>query len=221
MFYTSEYHQSIRKLVVAFGTMFNNVQISVEGNNITLPLSYSPRQRFMAKVRQAQIGNAEIGLTLPRMAFELSNISYDAQRKLNSLTPMWISHSTGTETADIQYQRVPYNIDISLYALVRETEEGLQIVESILPYFTPELNISINDVVKHDIPLTLNSTSFQDDYEGTLSGTQARTITWNFDFTAKTYLYHPARTEKYISGSNIVFKLVDEDNPHDLEGNPI
>jgi hypothetical protein len=221
MFDSSEYHQSIRKLVVAFGTMFNNVRISVEGNVIVIPLSYSPRQRFMTKVRQAQSGNAEIGLTLPRMAFELSNISYDAQRKLNSLTPMWISHDTGIETAQIQYQRVPYNIDISLYAIVRETEEGLQLVESILPYFTPELNISINDVVKHDIPLTLNSTSFQDDYEGTLAGTQARAITWSFDFTAKTYLYYPARSAKYISGSLIDFKLIDEDNPHGLDGNPI
>ena len=221
MFDSSEYHQSIRKLVVAFGTMFNNVRISVEGNVIVIPLSYSPRQRFMTKVRQAQSGNAEIGLTLPRMAFELSNISYDAQRKLNSLTPMWISHDTGIETAQIQYQRVPYNIDISLYAIVRETEEGLQLVESILPYFTPELNISINDVVKHDIPLTLNSTSFQDDYEGTLAGTQARVITWSFDFTAKAYLYYPARSAKYISGSLIDFKLIDEDNPHGLDGNPI
>ena len=215
------YHETIRKVIIAFGTMFNNVRISVEGNVIVIPLSYSPRQRFMTKVRQAQSGNAEIGLTLPRMAFELSNISYDAQRKLNSLTPMWISHDTGIETAQIQYQRVPYNIDISLYAIVRETEEGLQLVESILPYFTPELNISINDVVKHDIPLTLNSTSFQDDYEGTLAGTQARAITWSFDFTAKTYLYYPARSAKYISGSLIDFKLIDEDNPHGLDGNPI
>ena len=91
---TPQYHQSLRKLVVAFGTMFNNIRISVEGNNIIVPLSYSPRQRFMAKVRQAQIGNAEIGLTLPRMAFELSNIMYDSSRKLNSLYPMWISHDT-------------------------------------------------------------------------------------------------------------------------------
>ena len=95
--------------------------------------------------------------------------------------------------------------------MVRETEEGLQIVESILPYFSPELNISINDVVKHDIPLTLNNTSFQDDYEGSLSGTQARTITWSFDFTAKTYLYHPTRSAKYVSGSLVDFKLIDSE----------
>ena len=116
---------------------------------------------------------------------------------------------TGTETADIQYQRVPYNIDFTLNAIVRETEEGLQIVEKILPYFAPEMNIPINDVVQHDVPVTLNSTSFQDDYEGDLQGMQARVINWSFDFTCKTYLYHPSRSGKIILEEQTEFTLGD------------
>ena len=206
----SEYHKSIRKLVVAFGTMFNNIIIEVEGQDITVPLSYSPRQRFIAKLRQSQTGNAEIGLTLPRMAFEISNVSYDPSRKLNTLQPIWISRDPTQDESEVQYQRVPYNIDFTLVAMVRETEEGLQIVEKVLPYFAPEMNIPINDVVQHDVPVVLNSTSFQDDYENDLQGVAMRTITWNFDFTCKTYLYHPTRTGKIIKTEIVEFTFGDE-----------
>ena len=209
MFGNTEYHQSIRKLVVAFGTMFNNIVIEVEDNDITVPLSYSPRQRFIAKMRQVQAGNAEIGLTLPRMAFEISNLSYDPSRKLNTLHPIWIDKNSDSGAATVQFQRVPYNIDFTLNAIVRETEEGLQIVEKILPYFAPEMNIPINDVVQHDVPVTLNSTSFQDDYDGDLQGMQARVINWSFDFTCKTYLYHPSRSGKIILEEQTEFTLGD------------
>ena len=209
MFGNTDYHQSIRKLVVAFGTMFNNVIIEVEGQDIVVPLSYSPRQRFVAKMRQAQSGNAEIGLTLPRMAFEISNLSYDSSRKLNTLQPLWINRNTDSGESKVQFQRVPYNVDFTLIAMVRETEEGLQIVEKILPYFAPEMNIPINDAVQHDVPITLNSTSFQDDYENDLQGVPMRTITWNFDFTCKTYLYHPTREGKIILEETTTFELGD------------
>ena len=96
------------------------------------------------------------------------------------------------------WQRVPYNLDISLALGCETTEDGLRVVEQILPYFTPELTVSINDVMKHDMPIILMDVSQEDQWEGGLTG-ERRFITWTLNFQMKTYLYGPAKDSGLVT----------------------
>ena len=97
-----------------------------------------------------------------------------------------------------RWQRVPYNLDITLSIACDQTEDGLKIVEQILPYFTPELTVAINDVVKHDMPVILSDVSQEDQWEGGLTG-ERRLILWSLNFQLKTYLYGPSTTSKVVT----------------------
>ena len=193
---TYYYHQIIRKTIIAFGTLFNQIYIKHLDNNdntyneMRVPLAYGPTQKFLARLEQQADLNKPIQITLPRMSFEMVSIQYDPTRKGN-ITQTFKAQD-GEKLKKV-YLPVPYNIGFELSILTKLNDDALQIVEQILPSFQPSFNITIDLVdsigEKRDIPVVLNNISFQDDYEGDFS--TRRSLIYTLQFTAKTYLFGP------------------------------
>jgi len=207
MFGKHFYHESLRKVVVAFGTIFNNITIHrTDSNNnvvqsIKVPLAYSPKEKFLTRLeQQADLDNRSVAVTLPRMGFEISGISYDASRKLQKVGKFRSVRSDRGDVMDYQYNPVPYNISLNLYSFTATAESGLQIIEQILPYFQPDYTVTINTIpsmgIKRDVPIILNGVNYEDTYDG--SYTQRRAVNYTLSFTAKTYLYGPIYSQRVI-----------------------
>jgi len=207
MFGKHFYHESLRKVVVAFGTIFNNITIHrTDSNNnvvqsIKVPLAYSPKEKFLTRLeQQADLDNRSVAVTLPRMGFEISGISYDSSRKLQKIGKFRSARSDRGDVMDYQYNPVPYNISLNLYSFTATAESGLQIIEQILPYFQPDYTVTINTIpsmgIKRDVPIILNSVNYEDTYDG--SYTQRRAVNYTLSFTAKTYLYGPIYSQRVI-----------------------
>lgn len=191
------YHEIIRKTIIGFGTLFNNIYIKHKNSNddiisdLKVPLAYGPIQKFLAKVQQQEQLSQPVAINLPRMSFEMTSISYDGTRK-SGITQTFKALDNGGKVNKV-YLPVPYNIGFRLSILSKLNDDALQIVEQVLPFFQPSFNITIDlvDAIgeKRDIPIVLNSIDFQDDYEGDFS--TRRSLIYTFDFTAKTYLFGP------------------------------
>ena len=153
------YHETIRKVVIAFGSMFNDIQLVRKDNSGTItqsmkvPLAYGPREKFLARLREDADLTKQVAVTLPRIGFEISSITYDASRKLNRVQQFKKVKGTTSKQLDTQYMPVPYNVGFSLYILAKQSDDGLQIVEQILPYFQPDYTITLNDNVDMGIKL--------------------------------------------------------------------
>jgi hypothetical protein len=190
------YHEVIKKTIIAFGTIFNDIHIKHDDgaggtdSNLKVAIAYGPVQKFLARIEQQPKLNKTVALTLPRLSFEMTGISYDASRK-QSITQSFKA-SDGSNLKKI-YMPVPYNLDFELNVLTKLNDDALQIIEQILPYFQPSFNVtidllsSINE--KKDIPIVLESISFSDDYEGNFE--TRRALIYTLRFTAKTYLFGP------------------------------
>lgn len=207
MFGKHFYHQSLRKVIIAFGTIFNNIVIHrTDSNNnvvqsIKVPLAYSPKEKFITRLeQQASLDDRQVAVTLPRMGFEISGISYDASRKLQKVGKFRSVKSDRGDVMDYQYNPVPYNISLNLYSFTATAEGGLQIIEQILPYFQPDYTVTVNTIpslgIKRDVPIILNSVNYEDTYDG--SYTQRRAVNYTLNFTAKTYLYGPIYSQRVI-----------------------
>ena len=193
---TYYYHEIIRKTIVTFGTLFNAISIRHDdsaGNTyseLKVPLAYGPSQKFLARLEQQADLNKPVGITLPRMSFEMNNVSYDPSRK--SGVTQTFKASDGTNIKKV-FMPVPYNIGFELNILAKLNDDALQIIEQILPYFQPSFNLTVDLVKsigeKRDIPIVLDSINFQDDYEGDFS--TRRALIYTLGFTAKTYLFGP------------------------------
>ena len=194
------YHEILRKTVIGFGTLFNDITIkhSDSSNNtvsvLKVPLAYGPVQKFLARIEQASDLRKSQTITLPRMSFEFTGLSYDPSRKL-SQTQTFITRKTDDKTAAKKvYMPVPYNMTFELSIMTKLNDDALQIVEQILPYFQPAYNLSIELVEsikeKRDVPIVLENITMQDDYEGDF--TSRRVLLYTLRFTAKTYLFGPA-----------------------------
>jgi hypothetical protein len=193
------YHEILRKTVIGFGTLFNNITIKQTNNQgdivsvLNVPLAYGPIQKFLARVEQQPNLNTPVQITLPRMSFEFTGLSYDSTRKLTT-TQTFTSKSV-TDSTDIRktYMPVPYNMDFELSIMTKLNDDMLQIVEQILPYFQPSYTLTINlvDTIgeKRDIPIILETISMEDDYEGDYS--TRRALIYTLKFTAKIYLFGP------------------------------
>ena len=201
------YHGTIRKCIVAFGTLFSDIYIDRrEGNSVTgtvaqrlqIPLAYAPKEKYLVRIEQDPNLENNTYVSLPRMSFEILGYSYDSSRKLNRMQQ--IKCGDGTTTMDAIYTPVPYNIDVSLYILTKTQEDALQILEQILPTFTPEYTLTINAVpdmnVKLDIPIVLNSVTSSDEYDGDFQ--TRRFVTHTLTFTIKTNLFGPLANKKVI-----------------------
>ena len=192
------YHKSISKTVIAFGTLFNNIQIRHfdESDNplsvLKVPLAYGPVQKFLARLEQNQSGDRKVAITLPRMSFEMVSIDYDPTRKASAIQTFKTAEASDGSSYKRVYMPVPYNIGFELNILAKVQDDVLQIVEQILPYFQPSFNVTVNMIPsigeKRDIPVILNRVGFRDDYEGDY--TTRRLITYTLNFTAKTYLFN-------------------------------
>ena len=200
------YHETMRKVVVAFGTIFNNINIVRKNNSGTIiqkmkvPLAYGPAQKFLTRLDNDPSLKNKVAVTLPRIGFEIANLAYDPVRKLNRVQKFKKVKSSDTNKLDVQYMPVPYNLDFTLYVMAKNSDDALQIVEQILPYFQPDYTITINDMadmgIKRDVPIILSSVSYEDSYQGNFE--ERRAIMYTLTFTAKFYLYGPVTSDKVI-----------------------
>jgi hypothetical protein len=190
------YHQIIRKIITAFGTVFNEIYIKhndADGNEYTqlrVPLAYGPMQKFLARLEQQQDLNKPVQITLPRMSFEMVSLQYDPSRKT---TVTQTFKALDNQNLKKIYLPVPYNIGIQMNILTKLNDDMLQIIEQILPFFQPSFNITVDLIdsigEKRDIPIVLDDISFKDEYEGDFS--TRRALIYTLNFTAKAYLFGP------------------------------
>lgn len=202
------YNEILRKTVVGFGTLFNNIEIKRFDSAgevtevIKIPLAYGPTQKYLARIQQqADLTARDVAITLPRISFEITGISYDPTRKASPLK-YTVSDKSETEK-QYTYLPVPYNVNFELTIYTKNQDDGLQIIEQILPYFQPSFNISLKLVKdideKRDIPIILNNINYRDEYEGNFDKRQV--ILWTLQFTAKTYLFGPTTDSKIIKSA--------------------
>lgn len=205
------YHAITRKIIVAFGSLFSDIRIQRKKDGeveqtISVPIAYAPKEKWIVRIEQDPTLENHVYTTLPRLSFEITGMSYDASRKTNRMN--YITCGDGTNLSKT-YAPVPYNIDISLYSLTKTQEDALQIVEQILPYFTPEFTVSLKAIpesnIVMDVPIILESVSIQDDYDGDFN--QRRFVTYTMNFTLKANFYGPV-----IDGKLIGNTLVDVNN---------
>ena len=190
---TYYYHETI----ISFGTLFNDIHIRHQDgagkdvSDMKVPLAYGPSQKFLARITQQADLNKAIQITMPRMSFEMTNISYDSTRK-SSLVQTFKTCDDGSKVKKV-FMPVPYNIGFELNIMSKLNDDSLQILEQILPYFQPHFNLTVDLVdsigEKRDIPIILESVGFQDDYEGNFD--TRRSLIYTLQFTAKTYLFGP------------------------------
>ena len=270
MFGTPFYNEGLRKIIIAFGQLFNNIVIESTNKDtgavlkrIKVPLAYAPKEKFLVRLdEQKDLDDRSMALTLPRIGFEISGLSYDPSRKLTRVqkyrtekTPLTRDQSvakmdrvymeddsgyiqfeqanttTGyaeyplletspTDFADskkqsFNYTPVPYNISLNVYAFTATAENGLQIVEQILPFFQPDYTVTVNVMpdmnIKRDVPIILNSVNYEDSYDGAF--TNRRAVIYSMNFTAKTYLFGPTTNQGVI-------KKVQSDLYADTENSP-
>ena len=191
------YHEILRKTIIAFGTLFNDVHIQHDdrqGGTISetkVPLIYGPKQKFLAKLQQQEELTKATAITLPRMSFEMTSMNYDSSRK-SSITRTFKAVDADNKAKKV-YLPVPYNVGFELNVMTKLNDDALQIVEQILPFFQPAFNVTIDLVdsigEKRDIPIVLENISFSDEYEGDFS--TRRVLMYTFNFNAKTYLFGP------------------------------
>ena len=200
------YHETMRKVVVAFGTMFNNIQL-VRTNNagevtqtMKVPLAYGPKNKWLARLREDPNLTKKVAVTLPRIGFEIANISYDPARKLSRVQKFKKVKGNTSRQLDTQFMPVPYNLEIVLYVLAKQSDDALQIVEQILPFFQPDYTVTLNDNstmgTTRDVPIVLTNVGYEDSYEGDF--VTRRSIIYTLSFTAKFYLYGPVTDQKVI-----------------------
>ena len=214
------YHESIRKVIVAFGTTFNNIQLVRKDNDgnikqsMKVPLAYGPRQKWLVRLNEDADLSKTVAVTLPRIGFEIQTLSYDSSRKLNRVQKFKKVKGANSNRLDTQFMPVPYNLSIQLYIMAKQSDDALQIVEQILPFFQPDYTLTINDMtdmgIMRDVPIVLNDISYEDNYQGDFE--TRRALIYTLDFTAKFYLYGPVT-------SSAVIKTVQVDQFADIKDN--
>ena len=200
------YHETIRKIVISFGTMFNDIQLVRKDNSgaiiqtMKVPLAYGPREKFLVRLREDADLTKQVAITLPRIGFEIKNLAYDASRKMSRVQRFKKVKGANTKQLDTQYMPVPYNLEFELYIMAKQSDDSLQIVEQILPYFQPDYALTINDMsdmgITRDVPIVLNSIAYEDSYDGDF--TTRRALIYTLSFTTKFYLYGPVTSAKVI-----------------------
>ena len=190
------YNEILRRTIIGFGTLFNSMEIRQDDSVVRVPLAYGPTQKFLARIEQSPDLNKPMAITLPRMSFEFTGLTYDPSRKVTTTQVFTAKDKDdGTETKK-SYMPVPYNMQFELSIFCKLNDDALQIVEQILPYFQPAYNLSIELVdqikEKRDVPIVLEGITLQDDYEGDFS--TRRVLYYTLRFTAKTYLFGPTKS---------------------------
>ena len=219
---TQFYNEAVRKTVVGFGTLFNNIELKKTVNGQVLevekvPLAYGPKQKFLYRLQGNPVDGKKVAITLPRIYFEMTGIDYDAARKTPAIqkykkaVPAEGSEDNAKAVIS-QYVPVPYNISFEVGIIAKSQDDGLQILEQILPFFQPSFSMSIKfipdmDEVK-DVAVVLNSVDFDDDWEDDF--TTRRSLTYTMQFTAKTWIYGPYTKADVIRKSRIIETIGDK-----------
>jgi len=196
------YNEILRRTVIAFGTLFNNISIKHTNSSnqvvsdLKVPLAYGPTQKFLARLTQSPDLNKAVAMTLPRMSFEFTGLTYDSSRKVTTTQTFTSKSATDGSITKKAYMPVPYNMQFELSIMSKLNDDALQIIEQILPYFQPSYNLTVELVdeidEKRDIPIVLENVTMQDDYEGDFS--TRRVLLYTLRFTAKTFLFGPVTT---------------------------
>lgn len=204
------YHGIVRKCIIGFGRMFSNIYIDrkiddpvngTQAQRLHVPLSYAPKEKWLVRLDEDPTLENHTLTSLPRLSFEIIAYTYDSLRKVNRMQYMKndVSSSGDSSTALVRTP-VPYNIDMSLYIITKTQEDALQIIEQILPWFTPEYSMTINAVddmgIKLDVPVVLNSVIVSDEFEGTFQ--QRRFVIHTINFQMKVSLFGPVSQQGVI-----------------------
>lgn len=205
------YHGIVRKSIVAFGSLFSNIQIdrkdngSVDGDTlqrIKVPIAYAPKEKWVVRIDSDPSLTNHVYTVLPVMSFEITGMSYDTTRKMNRMNKITCYDGNGMKSTHVP---VPYNIDITMYVIAKTQEDVLQIIEQIFPYFTPDYNLKIKVVPETntfiDVPVVLNSVAVQDDYDGDFQ--TRRFVTYTLNFTMKANLFGPVDSGGVIEDTTV------------------
>ena len=187
------YNEILRKTIIGFGTLFNGLSVKQDGSVVKVPLAYGPTQKFLARLEQAPNLSQATAISLPRMSFEFTGLTYDSSRKVTTTQTIAVKNpDDGTDIKKV-FMPVPYNMQFELSIMCKLNDDALQVVEQILPYFQPQYNLTINLVSlineKKDVPVVLENITMDDQYEGDF--TSRRVLLYTLRFTAKTYLFGP------------------------------
>jgi len=201
------YHRTLRKYVVLFGNMFNDIifirykKDGEEYERIKVPLAYGPKEKFITRLQSDPNLTKSINIAVPRLSFDMTGIAYDVSRKRITTQKSFSKSLSGLNSMRAP---IPYNFNFSLSLFVRNIEDGTQIIEQILPYFTPDYTVTTNLVPgmndKYDIPIILDSVEQNIEYEGSFDET--RLITWTLNFTLKGYVFPPVSESGVIKSAN-------------------
>jgi len=207
------YHEILRKTIISFGTLFNNITIQKKDASDTdfsvmkIPLSYGPTQKFLARLEQSGDLNKSTAMSLPRMSFEFTGLTYDSSRKVTSTQKIAVKDPDTQKKVNKVFTPVPYNMQFELSIMSKLNDDALQIVEQILPFFQPAFNLSVELIdqikEKRDIPIILENITMQDDYEGDYS--TRRVLLYTLRFTAKTYLFGPVTRVEPIKQATLSY----------------
>jgi hypothetical protein len=204
------YNETTRRYVAVFGTLFNDIQIGRSNNagaeiqRITVPVNYAPIQKLLARLEQDPNLTAQ-AISLPRISFEITGMTYNAERKLTSLTRQTKGNPTNDAAVTNILAPAPYDIEFQLNIMTKNTEDGSKILEQIIPYFKPDVTVSVKilDALDTyiDIPVVLNNISLEDTYEGDFQ--TRRALIWTLNFTMKAYFFGPTTTKKVIKFTDV------------------
>ena len=187
------YNEILRRTIIGFGTLFNGLSVKTDSQEIRVPLAYGPTQKFLARLTQSPDLNKGTAITLPRMSFEFTGLTYDPSRKVTTTQQIVVKDPDNNTETKKAFMPVPYNMQFELAIMCKLNDDALQIVEQILPYFQPSYNLTVQLVSsikeKRDIPVILENITMQDDYEGDFD--KRRVLLYTIRFTAKTYLFGP------------------------------
>tara|TARA_B100001113_G_scaffold291389_1_gene247820 strand:+ start:6388 stop:7392 length:1005 start_codon:yes stop_codon:yes gene_type:complete len=203
------YNEILRRTIIAFGTLFNGITVKQTDSTIRVPLAYGPTQKFLARLEQSPDLNKSTAITLPRMSFEFTGLTYDPSRKVTTTQTFTVKDPVSGSDTKKSFMPVPYNMQFELSIMCKVNDDALQITEQILPYFQPAYNVTVELVEsikeKRDIPIVLENITMQDDYEGDFD--KRRVLLYTLRFTAKTYLFGPVSdaTKDIIKKSSVTY----------------
>jgi hypothetical protein len=215
-------HGLIRDYIISFGTLFNDIKINrppvASGGDVdtmAIPLIYSPKNKYLARIETDLNLDKPIAMALPGMSFELMSMSYSSERKLNTMQRVFKAKASSNTVLDFTYMPVPYEFLFQLNVYTKTIEDGTHIIEQILPFFTPEFTISLKSAtdlgINVDLPIVLNAVNLEDNYEGGFE--ERRTITWSLDFSLKGSLFGP------ILDGKVINKAIVDFHPHLVSSN--
>jgi hypothetical protein len=216
------YNEIIRKNIIAFGTLFNNLELVKKDPSTgdileteKVPLAYGPKNKFLTRLEQNPDVVRKVAITLPRLYFEMISIEYDGQRKTSPIQKYKTIITANGDEVRSQYVPVPYNIGFELGIIAKSQDDALQIVEQILPYFQPSFSITLNMIPdmdeKRDVAVILNGLNYEDEWDDDFM--QRRYIVYTLQFTMKSYLYGP------YSQADIIRKAIIHETVGDLSVN--